>query len=476
MGVDGNAILQTPHLDALGSGPCGSYFQAAYAESPVCGPQRCAWLHGQHPLTFGGNRWDKRIWERRTTIAESLSEQGYHCGVFGKRHFSPNRDPFGFHEFKIYESGREGEEPDDYLTWLRKETEWGGYARGHGVGNNDIFAAASVLPESCYPSSWVAQESVDYLDRHAATRPDQPFFLWASFNKPHSPYDPPQPYDRMYRPQDMPGPARFASLDDELPPLQRAARHYTWHTHSEEQVKASRAYYYGLITHIDDCLGRILEKLDDLGMRDNTLIAFTSDHGDMMGDHHVYFKGIYYEGSARVPYLWWIPEKQRQRLKLSQTGGLSSPVGVSSLSPTLMELAGVKCPESFNGGSLVPLLQGQPDASKSEVVAAYQAYQRHRNSVMLRWENWKYIFWQYGGYRELFDVCEDPGELKNLAEDPRCKATAEEAHRRLEIRLKEYAWGEKEVLNASGILDSEPYAPPDDFMPAINGPWGRRAT
>src|SRR6185369_1293168 len=254
------------------------------------------------------------------TICGTLSAQGWYCGVFGKRHYHPVREPYGAHEFKIYESGRHGEEPDDYLRYLREKTEWGGYSRAHGVGNNDVFAAPSILHEQEYPSSWIARESVSFLERHAKERSGQPFFLWTSFNKPHSPYDPPQPYDRLYRPQDVPEPFLPNDISSEPNVLQRMAKHYTWNTQGVEQMRTARAYYYGMITHIDHCIERVVKTLERLGLRENTIIAFTADHGDLMGDHFGYFKANYYEGSARVPYVWWIPKQCRKDLDVTASG------------------------------------------------------------------------------------------------------------------------------------------------------------
>lgn len=476
LGAEGHPVLRTPHLDGLATSPGGMWFRSAYAESPVCGPQRSSWIRGQHPLTFGGNRWEERIWQDMPpTLGEVFRDAGYRTGVFGKRHFSPLRAPYGFDEMKIYESGRNGEEPDDYLTWLRRETPWGGYARGHGIGNNDVFAGASVLPDEFYPSSWIARESVDFLERHAKESTGKPFLLWASFNKPHSPYDPPQPYDRLYRPQDVPSPRRAASLEQEIAPLQRAARCYGWHTQSEEQMRVALAYYYGLITHIDECLGRILNTLERLGLRENTAVAFTSDHGDMMGDHHVYFKGIFYEASTRVPYVWWVPPERRAELGIAAAGRVDGPVGISTLMPTLLDVAGVAKPKSADAGSLVPLLKDNAVA-KNEVVAAYDAYQHNRNSTMLRWGKWKYIYWQYGAIAQLFDVEKDPGELHNLADDPAHHDVTREAHTRLEKRLAGYAYGKSDVLDAGGNLSGEPWNPEPGYMPAMKGPWGRRET
>jgi arylsulfatase len=478
LGIDGNPALRTPVLDGLARS--GVWFSNAYSEAPVCVPMRSCWMTGRHPLSLGQNRWRGDPFTRGEILPDALSASGYTTGVFGKRHFSPVREPYGFDEMLIHESGRMGadrEFDDDYLAYLRNETDWGGYSRGHGVGNNDVYAAPSVIPEPEHISSWTARESVKFIERHVTDREDQPFFCWCSFNKPHSPYDPPRPYDAMYRPQDVPAPALMPNgVADELPVNQRRISNYTWQTIGVEQMRASLACYYGLITHIDVCVGRLVQALTRLGLRDDTIIAFTSDHGDMMGDHNQYFKTTFYEGSARVPYLFYLPASVRDEQGVQLTGQASAPVGVSSLMPTLLDLAGVPKPATADGDSLVDAMRGGDAPNGGEVAAAYALLPEGAgpaHSAMLRWERYKYIFWQPGDQGQLFDVDADPGELNDLAAQPAYRGMAAEAHARLERRLAEYPYGRSEVLN-DGRLAGAPFDPPDNWSPAVRGPWGRR--
>jgi arylsulfatase A-like enzyme len=474
LGVDGNPVVRTPVLDRLARQ--GVYFTAAYSEAPVCVPMRSCWMLGRHPLTLGQNRWRARAFPPGETLTDALGAADYHCGVFGKRHFHPVREPYGFHEMKIHESGRMAEETDDdYFVWLRRHTDWGGYSRAHGVGNNDVFAAPSLIPEPEYISSWTARETTLFLERHAEQRPQRPFFCWCSFSKPHSPYDPPRPFDSMYRPQEVPGPYLLpGGIADELPVNQRRIHHYTWHTLSEAQMRASKAYYYGVISHIDLCVGRILRALDATGLRENTIVAFTSDHGDMMGDHHQYFKSTFYEGSARVPFIVHVPERLRPGLGVVREGAQAEPVGVSTLMPTLLDLVGVAKPATATADSLLPALRGGPAPAGGEVVGAYGLTPGGpSHSAMLRWEWFKYIYWQPGDHRQLFDVVADPGELANLAEQREYRHIADEAHDRLERRLAEFPFGRDEVL-VHGKLTGAPFDPPANWSAPIHGPWGRR--
>ena len=475
LGIDGNPVVQTHALDGLARDPAGVYFTAAYAEAPVCVPQRTAWMLCQHPLACGQNQWRERPWKTAETLTGILAAQGWYCGVFGKRHFTPVREPYGCHEMKIYESGRNGVDEEDYLMYLRDETEWGGYSRGHSVGNNEILAAGSLLPEGVYPTSWITRESLSFLERHAKERKEQPFFLWTSYNKPHSPYDPPHPYDRLYRPQDVPLPyLPEGGLAAEIQLIQDEAKYRSYDMHSVAQMCAARAYYYGLVTQIDHNIGHILKVLDKLRLRERTIIAFTADHGDLMGDHHLFFKSTFHEGSARVPYIWWLPPACRATQKLTLSGRQPLPVGVSSLGPSLLDFSGAEKPKSANAESLAPLLQGRADPAKQSVIGAYSFVERDRYSAMLRWEHWKYIFWQLGDIPQLFDLSKDPGELHNLAGHPRHRALAQQAHKRLERALSEYPSGRAEVLDKAGKLSGVPYATPQKYQYPVQKQWGRR--
>lgn len=475
LGVDGNPVIQTRALDGLARDPCGVYFTSAYAEAPVCVPQRTAWMLGQHPLSCGQARWRTQTWNTSETLSGAFAEQGWYCAIFGKRHFHPVRERYGFHEMKIYESGRNSVEQEDYLMYLRDETEWGGYSRAHSVGNNEIQPAASLLPEYVYPTSWITRESIGFLERHAKERKDQPFFLWTSYNKPHSPYDPPHPYDRLYRPQDMPAPFRpEGGLDAEIEPIRHEARHRSYDLQSVEQVRAARAYYYGMITQIDHQIGHILKVLEKLGLRERTLIAFTADHGDLMGDHHLYFKGTFHEGSSRVPYVWWLPPACRAAHNLTSAGRQALPIGVSSLGPSLLDLSGAEKPKSATAESLLPLLSGRANPAGQSVIGVYDHLQGDKFSAMLRWGNWKYIFWQLGNIPQLFDLSKDPGELNNLAEQPAYRGLAQEAHARLEQALAQYPSACSEVLDQAGKLIGVPYVVPKEYETLVQRKWGRR--
>jgi arylsulfatase len=473
LGIDGNPVLKTPVLDGLARE--GAYFTAAYSEAPVCVPMRSAWMTGTHPLSISQNRWRENPLPKEI-LTNCLGDAGYHCAVFGKRHFFPERAPYGFHEMKIHESGRiPAELDDDYMVYLREKTDWGGYSRGHGIGNNDVFAAPSFIPEPQYISSWVARETTEFIERHVKGGAKKPFFCWTSFNKPHSPYDPPAPYDRLYRPQDVPAPYLSKNgLADELPIMQQRARYYTWQTIGEGQMRCAKALYYGMITHIDVCIGRVIDALKKSNLREDTIILFTSDHGDLMGDHQQYFKSVFYEGSSRVPYIINVPEKYKKLMKIRRSGKQIDPVGISTLATTILDLAGVKKYKSMTADSLLPMLQGNKAPDDGHVFASYELVKgKHAHSAMVRWGDFKYIYWQMGDHRQLFNVKNDPGELVNLAANKKYAKEVERAHQLLEKRLAEYPSAREEILD-NGKLSGQPFPKSPDFWPEIKGPWGRR--
>ena len=305
LGVAGQPWLQTPTLDALARD--GYYLTRCYSETPVCVAARTTWMTGQHPWAHGVFGNSRNPMTPENTLPGVLTRHGYRTHGAGKFHFTPDQRALnGFESTVICEEGRM-REGDDYHHWLRT-TPWAGLERAHGVGNNDIIAAPSPVPESHYVSTWTANEAIGFLHQHHATEPERPFYLHCSFTKPHSAYDPPRPYDQLYAPDDVPEPWRNGKDMPESPPqLRRANFEYTWHSLGPEQIALARAFYYGNITHLDHCIGRLLGVLDGLGIREQTVIVFNSDHGDLMGDHNLFFKSNFYEESTHVPLIVWTP-------------------------------------------------------------------------------------------------------------------------------------------------------------------------
>ncbi len=421
LGCDGNAEIMTPHYDALASR--GVRFSNAFTPCPICVPARATMITGRYPHNCTGTKNNcGKIPPEIPKLPELLAQNGYRTYASGKLHYLPYKGPgeertlHGFQEAKLAESGRiisqhdkSGKTPglEDYFDYL-DTVGWGGYTRAHGIGNNDIHPAASPLPGEHTVDGWVATEAINFLDQHQETSPDQPFFLKASFPKPHAPFDPPRPYDSMYSPRDLKEPHK--SLDDlpRTPGKQIEQQKHGWDYLSPQAQQVIKSHYYGLISFQDQQVGRLIEHLEKIGALDNTYIIFVGDHGEQLGDFGYYFKSCMYEGSIRVPFLVSGPG-----INPNVSDEL---VGLEDLTPTIADLLSIPLPAPVDGMALTQVLHG----AQENIRDAYHAYclESPQQTFMVRTKTHKYIYNELGGTEELYELETDPGELSNRIHDP----------------------------------------------------------
>lgn len=402
LGIAGHPLLDTPNLDSFVQR--GAYFPNAYTEIPsTTGARRC--LHGgQGSYTCSLIGYASTEWHEHNTLAQVLADAGYHCINVGWRNMHPRRKLYGFHTV-IPHDLREG--VDDYWDWLREQLGPQAHERGHGCDSNGWLARPWHLEERYHPSVWTTDVALGQLRKRDPTRP---FFAWVSHLRPHSPYDPPQFFYDMYVNCELP----------EVPVGDWAARHdvpmdgrTAWHGRlSPQQSQRMRAAYMGSCTHLDYELGRLMEALAQMQVLKDTLILFVSDHGDMMGDHHMYRKTYAYEGSARIPLLMRYPAG----LELP-SGVFEHVVGLQDVMPTLLEVAGFPIPESVTGTSL---LQGMRGGSWREYLHGEHSpcYSLKEAMHYLTDGLAKYIWFPATGEEQFFDLAQDRGERINLARDP----------------------------------------------------------
>ena len=467
LGVAGQSWLQTPTLDALARD--GYYLTRCYSETPVCVAARTTWMTGQHPWAHGVFGNSRNAMNPENTLPGVLTRHGYRTHGAGKFHFTPDQRALnGFESTVICEEGRMPE-GDDYHHWLQT-TPWAGLERAHGVGNNDIFAAPSPVPESHYVSTWTANEAISFLNQHQATEPERPFYLHCSFTKPHSAYDPPRPYDQLYSPDEVPEPWRNGKDMTESPPqLRRANFQYTWHSLGSEQIALARAFYYGNITHLDHCIGRLLGVLDGLGLREQTVIVFNSDHGDLMGDHNLFFKSNFYEESTHVPLIVWAPESVRRELDLGPSRQIDSLTSQEQLMPFMLSAAGAEIPADV--GTAPPLADVIAGRHPGEPVHGVFGNQENRQLALIE-ERYKYIWWANGRFEQLFDRQSDPTELTNLAGDP----AYDDELGRMRADLVEIvrSHGGHAALHGDDLRGSDYEEATTRFGRPNPQPWGRR--
>ena len=403
--LSGHPVVETPNVDSFINH--GAYFPNAYTEIPSTTGARRVLLGGQGSYHCGLIGYATEEWHEPTTLARVLADNDYHCLNVGWRNLHPGRKLYGFHHVIPHEL-KEG--ADDYWDWLRSQVGPEAQEHGHGIDANGWVARPWHLEERLHPTVWTTDVALDQLQKRDPTRP---VFLWVSHIRPHSPYDPPQCFWDMYINRELPRlpVGDWAGKHDiPQPGLPRAA----WQGRlTPEQDQRGRAAYMGCCTQIDYELGRLMEQMTrHCGLSDETLILFTSDHGDMMGDHHLHRKTYAYEGSARIPFVIKYP----QSLELP-SGVFEQVVGLQDVMPTILEVAGLDVPSSVTGQSVLRAIRGEPwrEFLHGEHSPCYDlAMGMH----YLTDGKEKYVWYPVTGEEQFFDLVKDRQELRNLGQDP----------------------------------------------------------
>lgn len=418
LSIMGHPVVETPNLDSLASR--GILFEHAYSATPSCIPARAAIMTGMGQRSHGRVGYqDKVEWNYAHTIAGELAQAGYHTQCVGKMHVYPARNLCGFHNVVLHDGylhynrdksqtlyDEHYDQVDDYLQWLRRQTNANSDITDLGLDcNASTVARPWHLPEAMHPTNWCVTESLDFLRRRD---PGKPFFLWSSFVRPHSPLDPPQCYLDMYMDMEFPDPP-VGDWVDEKAAFNRAKDPTSPFTHlPKRRLDRSRAAYYALITHLDDQIGRLINGLQEYGVLNETLILFTSDHGEMMGDHHYFRKSLPYEGSAKIPFLVYDPG---ETLGLLAGSRLDSVVELRDIMPTFLEAAGIQIPVTVEGQSVLPLCRGDQTVWRS-YIHGEQAYGEKSHQFLTDGRE-KFIWYSQTGEEQYFNLVTDPSEKVN---------------------------------------------------------------
>jgi arylsulfatase A-like enzyme len=412
LGANGNTQVRTPHLDALAAR--GARFTHATIQNTVCIPSRACLQTGrythQHGVTYMESVIDDTpglpAWER--TFMERLQGAGYRTGAFGKIHMMPEK---GFHEMQV--TGGKGARwtqsaglpvglaplGRDYAAWLEARHP-GGYEAIYEQRRRPEYrqyhtAISNVLPLEQYVDYWIAENTRDFICRDHG----RPFFAWCGFCGPHGPVDPPRPYDTLYEPEEIVLPANWA-VDDEGNP--RA-------TTAEQEWIARRwcAYYMGLVTLIDDMVGRLVEALKGRGLLENTLILFTTDHGEMMFERGRLGKGNFTEAVIRAPLIVTAPGSGRAGRVVE---GL---VETYDVAPTVLDYARAEVPATMSARTLRPLIEGT-GSGKDLALCEYLSNDRSERGICVRTERFKYEYWSPSERERFYDLQADPLERRDL--------------------------------------------------------------
>lgn len=402
LGCAGHPTIQTPTLDQLAR--LGTRFSRAYSESPVCIPARRTIMTGTPPRTHGDRTFlPAATMPRVPLLAQCFRDAGYQAFAVGKLHVFPQRDRIGFDDVLLAEEGRpQLGSIDDYDIHLAEQGHAGEQFM-HGMSNNDYQHRPWHLPERLHVTNWITREAAKSIKRRDPTRPA---FWHVSYTHPHPPLVPLAGYLDLYRDLeiDLPRAGDWAACTDTLPQALQFIRAY-WPAKPSEAVHRSlRRAYYALCTHIDHQLRIIIGTLREENLLDQTVIMVTADHGDMLGEHGLWSKWLFYEQSARIPMILVGPAATTR----VPVGAVDTRlVGLQDVMPTLLDLAGVEVPATVEGISMV-------SAQRREFLFGECREQRSATR-MIHDGRHKLIWYPAGNRFQLFDLEEDPGELHDLA-------------------------------------------------------------
>ena len=460
MSCAGNTVLQTPNMDRIARE--GVIFKNAYTANPVCVPARAVFLTGLSPVNVrveGNGDYTGKDVPDVPTFDSILKESGYAAEYHGKWHTPHQFAACYDNEVKVV--GKVEGAPGQikaYQAWLQSK---GAIPKKPGEGELysgrnqrpykpiklDInhaqvgldtqeklklkasqatqYGCIDLPPRVSY-AAFTAEETLEALDRLK----DGPFTLTCSFDPPHPPMIVQEPYYSMHSPETIPVPESINDPMEDSPYRERANAKDQVHYRDAEQIRHMRSIYYGVVREVDDWIGEILNKLDDLGLSDNTLVVFTSDHGEMLGDHGMHSKMIFYEGSVHVPLLMRFPGRIKPGMVVD------APVSSMDVCPTILDYMNMSIPQS-DGISLRPFIEGMP--VEHDVIS--YSLGRDKPNYMIRSGDLKLMMAQNEktkGVDALYDLKADPLEMRNLIVSPVAPEKDREQAKRMKERLVQW--------------------------------------
>ncbi len=459
IGAHGHPCIRTPHIDRLIRE--GVSFQRAYSPSPECVPARSSMITGYYPGRAGcyGNGYDMPP-EDTPTFMSRLRDAGYHTHGVGKCHFTPDTHALrGFVSRETQEELPKDRTRDDYNRNLI-ERDYGWILEPHGVrGEMYYIPQPSLLPERDHPSRWIGDRSVDFIQTHVDSA--RPWYLYSSFIHPHPPFAPPVPWHKLYRGPQMPLPDIPDNSDELITFINRLQNRFKYRDrggHDLNLIRQLRAYYYACISFIDAQVGRMLEALEKSGQLDRTLIVFSADHGDYLGDFGSFGKRGMHDVSARVPMICRWPDQALAGTRPD------TPVSLVDLAPTFLETAGIAFKSAdFDG---VPLRSVAEGKTKRERV--FSQYEQGPNGLYMTVEKrWKYIYSATDQKEFLFDLESDAKEHHNLAPCAEHAATLDRMRRHCIDLVR--SQGQQNALTDDGRWKTHPVRRlPADLDYALN--------
>ena len=412
MSIYGNSVCRMPNMDRLAARSL--VFDNAYTNSPLCAPARFALLSGRESSRINAFDNASEFQASQPTIAHHLRQQGYWTSLCGKMHFIGPDQLHGYNEritTDVYPAS---------FAWVPHWDKGAGYITSGVTCGSVIEAAACIRSMQMDYDDEVEYRGIQRLYDLARNPALAPFFMTISFTHPHHPFTISEEYWDRYRHDDidMPrvGEIPFEQLDYHSQGLYFAhGRHL--HDITEAHVRNARHAYYGMLSYVDDKIGRILDTLEETGLAQDTLVVFTSDHGEMLGERGMWHKHHFFESALRTPLCFSLPGEIK-------SGRVDSVVSHIDILPTLMEFLGAD-EVTTDGTSFMAALQGKPLATDRAVFADYLAIGPCVPCRMVRRGDFKYLY-THGKEAQLFNISQDPDELANLADDAGHRQLADE--------------------------------------------------
>ncbi|MUG66372.1 MULTISPECIES: sulfatase [Paenibacillus] len=472
--------ISTPNLDRLVRE--GTTFGRAYCPNPTCTPSRSSIITGMYPSQHGAWTLGTKLLEDRHTVGEDFKEAGYETSLIGKAHFQPlagtpeyeSKEAYpllqdldywkGFHGpfygFDHVELARnhtnEAHVGQHYALWLEEQgcTNWRDYFLPPTGTMDPEQTYKWPIPEKYHYNTWIAERTNARLEEHKKS--ETPFFLWASFFDPHPEYLAPEPWDTMYDPDKLTIPSLVPGEHDRNPPhfqltqeeepdfshlMETGFGIHGYRSHLDYEYGAKKrlteydkkklvAVYYGMISLMDKYIGRILDKLDELGLADNTLVVFTTDHGHFFGQHGLQAKGgFHYEDLIKLPFIVRYPGHV-------PAGRRSDAIqSLVDLAPTFLSFCGLPIPGSMSGVDQKKVWLGVKERARDHAICEFRHEPTTIHQKTYVDARYKITVYYNQTYGEIFDLQEDPGELHNLWDEPGYEGL------KAELLLK-YAWAE----------------------------------
>ncbi|MBI3208182.1 MAG: sulfatase-like hydrolase/transferase [Candidatus Solibacter usitatus] len=402
-GANGHPVVKTPNLDKLAAR--GVNFRNSYCGSPVCVPGRAAMMTGMFASDVASYCNSTPFDGRVPTWGNRLRDAGYACWATGKMDLWKGKD-FGFREDGTSHGHSQG---PDITSLFRMPMAWRSSERKNADGS---------YHDRPSPDQPKAEKAIRFL--RDESRKGQPWCAYVGFTKPHPKFDAALKYKEMYPAARMPTPViPEGYLEERHAAFQLMANFKNLQVPvPKDRVQRARSAYYGLITELDELIGTVIAELERTGQLENTVIVYTSDHGEMLGEHGLWLKNVLLEGAARVPFVIAGPGIPKGKT-------IDSPVMHADMVATMLELAGARRTAELRGHSLLPMMNGRGGDHPGFVYAESHSEGNATGSFLIRKGDWKYIYFA-GDEPLLFHLKDDPGELHNLARDKRHAAVLKE--------------------------------------------------